>query len=241
MKKIAILLLMMALLPSSLMAQRIQQKLDRSVVAVSRDGKVLVTWRKLAQEPENCTYNLYKRSKGATEYTKVNSAPITKTNYSASIVNNTELAVTVVANGVEGEKSAPFLYKTQAYNNVYFDFNFEKTVLNPNSYKCKYAWPMDLDGNGEFDAVLVDRISNDFANTSHKLQAYTLDGTCLWTVDAGPNVDICAGQNDAVLAYDINCDGKCEVILKTSDGSRFWDKANNTWGKYANGSSNADT
>lgn len=241
MKKIAFFLLMMALLPSCLMAQRIQQKLERSVVAVSRDGKVLVTWRKLAQEPENCTYNLYKRSKGATEYTKVNSSPITMTNYSTSLSSNTEVAVSMVVNGVEGEKSAPFLYKTQAYNNVYFDFNFEKTVLNPNNYKCKYAWPMDLDGNGQFDAVLVDRISNDFANTSHKLQAYTLDGTCLWTVDAGPNVDICAGQNDAVLAYDINCDGKCEVILKTSDGSRFWDKANNTWGKYANGSSKADT
>ena len=241
MKKISIFLLMMALLPSCLMAQRIQQKLERSVVAASRDGKVLVSWRKLAQEPENCTYNLYKRSKGATEYTKVNSSPITKTNYSTSLSSNTEVAVSMVVNGVEGEKSAPYLYKTQAYNNVYFDFNFETKILNPNDYKCKYAWPMDLDGNGEFDAVLVDRISNDFANTSHKLQAYTLDGTCLWTVDAGPNVDICAGQNDAVLAYDINCDGKCEVIMKTSDGSRFWDKANNTWGKYANGSSKADT
>ncbi len=241
MKRITIILLLMALLPSCMLAQRIQQPFGRSVVAVNRDGKVLVTWRKLAQEPENCTYNLYKRAKGSADYTKVNAEPITKTNYSTSITNNTELAVSVVANGVEGEKSAPFLYKTQAYNNVYFDFNFETKLLNPNDYKCKYAWPMDLDGNGEYDAMLVDRQIHTANATTIKLQVYKLDGTCLWTFDAGPNVVLNGGQNDAVTVYDINCDGKCEVIVKTSDGSRFWDAQNNTWGKYANGSTTADT
>lgn len=179
MKRLVLIMMLMALVPSMLLAQRIQQPLKRSVVAVARDGKVLVTWRKLAQEPENCTYNLYKRSKGTTEYTKVNSSPIANTNFSTSLANNTEVAVTMVANGVESEKSAPFLYKTQAYNNVYFDFNFETTVLKPNDYKCKYAWPMDLDGNGEFDAILVDRLSNDFGSVSHKLQAYILNILCI--------------------------------------------------------------
>jgi rhamnogalacturonan endolyase len=56
----------------------------------------------------------------------------------------------------------------------------------------------------------------------------------------GPNVNICGGQNDMVVAYDINCDGRCEVMVRSSDGTRFWDKANETWGKYAMGSSKAD-
>jgi rhamnogalacturonan endolyase len=111
---------------------------------------------------------------------------------------------------------------------------------------------MDLDGDGEFDAVVVDRLfagaasgdeeeqSENTATTSHKIQAYTFDGTLLLTVDMGPNMNICAGQNDMVVAYDINCDGKCEVIIKSSDGTRFWDKANETWGKYVGGSDKAD-
>lgn len=252
MKRITIGLIMALMVPSCLFAQRIQQKLGRAVVAVTDDGKqdVLVTWRKLAQEPENCTYNLYKRAKGGSAYTKVNSEPIAKTNFQttrAAVPYNTELAVTMVSNGVESEKSAPFLFALRSYKDAFFEFNFETNVLNPNNYKCSAAYPVDLDGNGEIDAVLANRLHAQAGsdpqcdNTNDKIQMYTLDGECLWTVDAGPNMRLNAGHNDLVTVYDINCDGKCEVILKTSDGTRFWDAANNTWGGYANGSASADT
>lgn len=164
MKKLIIGLLMVAMfMPLSMTAQRIQQKLGRAVVAVTGNGSqnVLVTWRKLAQEPDGCTYNLYKRVQGSEEFTRVNATPIGKTNYQStlsSIPYGTELAVSTVINGVEGERSKAFLFQKQAYANVFFDFNFETEVLNPNDYKCKYAWPMDLDGNGEIDAVLADRL-----------------------------------------------------------------------------------
>lgn len=252
MKKLLFIMATM-LLPLSLYAQRIQQKLERSVVAVHDKGasKVFVSWRKLAQEPENCTYNLYKRAVGSTNYTKVNSTPIANTNFQTTrsqIPFNSELAVTTVANGVESEKSNPFLFKKQAWGNVFMDINFETKVLTPNNYRTTCVWPMDLDGNGEDDAVLMNRLYSGGAGndpgcntTSHKLQAYTLDGKCLWTIDAGLNVDINAGQNDLVTVYDINCDGKCEVIMKSSDGTRFWDIENNTWGKYVMGAANGDT
>lgn len=247
MKRTIITMLTAALLPGALQAQRIQQQLGRAVVAVTDKAKqdVLVSWRKLAQEPEDCSYNLYRRTAGSGEYTKVNATPITKTNYQttrSAVPYGSELAVTIVHGGKESEKSRPFLFKEQTYKDVFFDIDFETTVLTPNDYKVKYAWPMDLDGNGEFDAILVDRLfTGDMLKGSHKLQAYTLEGKCLWTIDMGPNIDICAGQNDMVVAYDINCDGKCEVIIKSSDGTRFWDAAAGTYGKYANGSATADT
>lgn len=257
------LLLLLSLLPVAMQAQRLQQKLGRSVVAVNRSGSTirsvtssagtgsLISWRKLAQEPEGTTYNVYKRTKGATEYTKINSKPLTVTCLSTTLTNNTEYAVTAISpEGVEGEMSTPFLYKTQAYPNVWFDFNFDNTVIKRDDYRTKYCWPMDIDGNGEFDAVVVDRLyagastdeegGDNTSTTSHKIQAYKLDGTLLWTVDMGPNVNICAGQNDMVLAYDINCDGRCEVIVRSSDGTRFWDKTNETWGKYVGGSDTPD-
>ncbi|MBQ7472486.1 MAG: cellulosome protein [Prevotella sp.] len=252
----------MILLPLTTIAQRLQQKMGRGVVAVKRSGTnrtgdggsgSLISWRKLAQEPEGTTYNLYRRSAGSANYTKINSAPLTKTNYTiSSLADNTEYAVSAIINGVEGEISNPFLYKTRAWDNVWFDFDFDDTVIKRNDYRTKFVWPMDLNGNGEVDAIVVDRLfagaasgsesdnEENTATTSHKIQAYKLDGTLLWTVDMGPNVNICAGQNDMVVAYDINCDGKCEVMIRASDGTRFWDKQNETWGKYAMGSSVPD-
>ncbi len=40
-------------------AQRKQQKLGRGVVAVQNGSNVTVTWRRLAQEPEDATWNIY--------------------------------------------------------------------------------------------------------------------------------------------------------------------------------------
>ncbi len=254
---------MLMMLPQLMIGQRLQQQLGRGVVAVKRSGTsrtgdggsgALISWRKLAQEPEGTTYNVYRRAAGSETYTKLNSTPLTKTNFTpTSLVANSEYAVSAIINGVEGEISHPFLYKTRNWDNVWFDFDFDNTVIKRDDYRTKFVWPMDLNGNGEYDAVLVDRLfagaaDNDDAEnqqdntstTSHKIQAYKLDGTLLWTVDMGPNVNICAGQNDMVVAYDINCDGRCEVMIRASDGTRFWDKANETWGKYAMGSTVAD-
>lgn len=97
----------------------------------------------------------------------------------------------MVSNGVESEKSAPFLFALRSYKDAFFEFNFETNVLNPNNYKCSAAYPVDLDGNGEIDAVLANRLHAQAGsdpqcdNTNDKIQMYTLDGECLWTVDAG--------------------------------------------------------
>ena len=262
---ISFMLMCMMLLPQTVSAQRLQQKTGRAVVAVNRTGGRsvtstagqgnLISWRKLAEEPEGTTYNVYRRAAGSTEYTKMNSAPLKNTNYApSSLTNNTEYAVTAISpDGVEGPMSAPFLYKVQAWPNVWFSFDFDNKLLKRDDYRTKYVWPMDLDGDGEFDAVVCDRLfagatggddaedqGDNTATTTHKIQAYRLTGELLWTVDMGPNVNICAGQNDMVLAYDINCDGRCEVIVRSSDGTRFWDKQNNTWGKYVGGKDSGD-
>ncbi len=255
-------LLLLLFLAQPLTAQRIQQKAGRGVVAIDRtynsstrfgDPGKLISWRKLAQEPEGALYNLYKRSRGSSSWTLV-AGNLSKTNYvPSSLTTGTEFAVSSVINGIEGDKSEPYLYSTPVWPNAWFKFDFDNDVIARNDYRTKFVWPMDLDGNGEIDAVVVDRLyagagdvdpdgDNDVVlTTSHKIQAYRLDGTLLWTVDIGPNINICGGQNDMVVAYDINCDGRCEVMIRSSDGTRFWDKTNNAWGKYANGSSSPDT
>jgi autotransporter-associated beta strand protein len=260
------LFIILAFLALTLHAQRLQQPLARGVVAVNRSGGTirsvtasggtgnLISWRKLAQEPEGTTYNVYRRAAGATQFTKMNSTPLKTTCYTpSSLSNNTEYAVTAVSpDGTEGGMSAPFLYKTQPYPNVWLNIDFDNTVLQRNDYRTKFVWPMDTDGDGEYDAVVADRLfagaasgqesdnEENTATTSHKIQAYRFNGELLWTVDMGPNVNISGGQNDMVVAWDIDCDGHCEVIIKSSDGTRFWDKENNTWGRYAMGSTVPD-
>ena len=260
MKLELLLLAGLFLLSTPAEAQRLQQKTGRGVVAVNRTGGrsvtstggqgSLISWRKLAEEPEGTTYNVYRRAAGSTNYTKVNSQPLATTCLATTLTAGYEYAVAAISpDGVEGPVSSPFLYKSQPWPNVWFKFDFDDKVIRRNDYRTKFVWPMDLDGDGEFDAVVCDRLfagaaNNDdaenqqdnTATTSHKIQAYRLDGTLLWTVDMGPNVNISGGQNDMVVAYDINCDGRCEVMIRSCDGTRFWDKKNETWGKYAMGS-----
>ena len=261
-QKLLFTLVLAAALPMMVQAQRLQQSLGRGVVVAKRVGTsrtgeggsgTLVSWRKLAQEPEGTTYNVYERVSSASSWHKLNATPLTQTNYSiASASANAQYAVTAIVDGIEGDKSEPFTYKVQAWDNVWFDIDFDDTVIRRNDYRTKYVWPMDLDGDGEVDAMLVDRLyagaasgddeegGDNTATTSHKIQAYRLDGTLLWTIDMGPNVNICAGQNDMLLAYDINCDGRCEVLLRSSDGTRFWNKTAETWGTYVGGKSTGD-
>ncbi len=195
----SIIIFVLSLLPFWGQAQRLQQPLGRGVVAVNRSGSSirsvtssagtgsLISWRKLAQEPEGTTYNVYKRTSVSSAWTKINSKPLAVTCLSTTLTNNAEYAVTAITPaGVEGEMSAPFKYKTQAYPNVWFDFSFDDNVIKRNDYRTKFCWPMDTDGDGEYDAVVVDRLyagsddseegGENTSTTSHKIQGYRLLG-----------------------------------------------------------------
>lgn len=248
------LLALAALAPAG--AQRLGQKLGRGVVATCDPAKseVFVSWRRLAQESEGCKYNVWARQGGGT-YTKLNAEPLAHTNWTGSrsaLPYGSEVAVSRVdPDGTETAPQSPFLFRQQQWRNVFFDFDFDSSVLNCQNYRCKYVRPCDLDGDGETDAVLATRhcystatdptIGGVAPNKNDKLQMYKLDGTLLWTLDIGPNIQLDAGSADNVTVFDIDCDGRTEVILKTSDGTRFWDAAANTWGAFAHFSATADT
>jgi len=231
------------MLCSSASAQRIQQRLGRGVVAVASSSNMFVSWRRLAGEAEDATYNIYTR-RGSGEYQKLNASPLRNTNYtvaSSKIPSGTDVAVSIIQNGVESEPSAPFTYQARDLRTMFLDIRFPDYPLSVNDYTTSFVWPADLDGDGEMDYVVDRKSKVNISTRSHKIQGYLRDGTLLWTVDMGPNVAIDQGQDDMVLAYDIDCDGKAEVIIKSSDGTRFWDTTSNAWGTYAFGKTTADT
>ncbi|MFT3753251.1 MAG: hypothetical protein QM800_10385 [Paludibacter sp.] len=234
-------ILLTTIAPTAAVAQRKMEKLDRGVVAVrNASSAFFISWRYLATDPENIQFNLYAKKSGAAGFSKLNTTPLTLTNYtpaSGSVLTGTQLYVTPVINGVEGAPGSIFTVPGNGfttYRSAYIDiaFNPANDGLALHKYSTKFCWPVDLDGDGEYDFV-VDRLSVD--GGSHKVQGYLKNGTLLWTVDVGPNVSICQGQDDMVIAYDMDGDGKGDVVIKSSDGTKFAD------GKGVNGSTSLDT
>lgn len=231
-------ILCMALLPCAAMAQRQQQRLGRGVVAVQNGSAVTVTWRRLAQEPEQATYNVYVNG------VKKNTAPLTNTNWktTTSVVPvNSDVTVTMVANGVESEPSKAFRMKSRDCRSMFMDINFEQggSPLRSSDFNTSYVWPIDLNGDGEMDYV-VNRASNTNGLDCY-VEAYLSSGEHLWTVKLGPNELSCSGQDDQITVADMDCDGLGEVVIQSSDGTQFWNPDTKTFGLYVGGKTTGDT
>lgn len=232
------MLMMLGLLcvPGMTSAQRVQQKLGRGVVVAKNGTAATLTWRRLAQEPEDATYNIYVNG------TKLNSAALKNTNFAttaAKVPVGSEVEVKVVYDGKERSVGVPHKVKNYDLQNMFMSIRFDKSPLTAANYSTDYVWPADLDGDGEMDYV-VNRKSVS-TGLDNYVEAYLSSGEHLWTLKLGPNELSCAGQDDMILAYDMDCDGKADVVMQTSDGTQFWDADNKTYGLFVNGNTTGDT
>ncbi len=226
----------MAISSHDVLAQRIQQPLGHGVVVSVNGSSATVTWRRLAQEPENATYNIY------VDGNKITPSPVNNTNYATNITKvpiGSEVTVSVVTDGVESAQSTPYKVVSRDLRNMFMSIRFDGSPLTASGYTTDYVWPADLDGDGEMDYV-VNRKSIS-TGLDNYVEGYLRTGEHLWTVKLGPNELSCAGQDDMILAYDMDCDGKADVVVQTSDGTRFWDAENKAFGLYVNGLPTGDT
>jgi len=69
----------------------------------------------------------------------------------------------------------------------------------------------DLDGDGEYELVF------EWEGSPSYLEAITLQGRRLWRISFGPNV---TKNHLAFMVYDLDGDGKAEVICKTAPGTQ---------------------
>lgn len=230
------MLLGLLCVPGMTSGQRIQQKLGRGVVVAKNGTAATLTWRRLAQEPEDATYNIYVNG------TKLNSAALKNTNFAttaAKVPVGSEVEVKVVYDGKERSVGVPHKVRNYDLRNMFMSIRFDKSPLTAANYSTDYVWPADLDGDGEMDYV-VNRKSVS-TGLDNYVEAYLSSGEHLWTVKLGPNELSCAGQDDMILAYDMDCDGKADVVMQTSDGTQFWDTENKTFGLFVNGNTTGDT
>ena len=237
-KKLFPFLMMLGLLgvPGMASAQRIQQKLGRGVVVAKNGTAATLNWRRLAQEPENAAYNIYVNG------SKINSEPLANTNFAttaAKVPAGSEVEVKAVYDGEERSVGVPHKVGNYDLRNMFMSIRFDKSPLTAANYTTDYVWPADLDGDGEMDYV-VNRKSVS-TGLDNYIEAYLRSGEHLWTVKLGPNELSCAGQDDMILAYDMDCDGKADVVAQTSDGTQFWDADKKAFGLYVNGGTTGDT
>ena len=230
MKRIAffmMLLASLAVLPVN--AQRKMDVLSRGLVAVKTGNGVFLSWRRLGEEYYDVTYNIYR------DGTKLNSTPLKITNFTDNAGTTTSsYTVKAVVRGVEQAASTAVTpWNGYNYSNKWSGF-FDITLANvydnsgndiTSSYSANDIEMADLDGDGELE-IIIKRLSIKDADDSYvmrtdgaydRFDAYKLDGTLLWWIDAGPNMVSAGGTEFNLIAYDWDGDGKAEVLLRGAD------------------------
>ncbi|MBN2164717.1 MAG: autotransporter-associated beta strand repeat-containing protein [Marinilabiliaceae bacterium] len=217
MKRI-ILLLVVVFSLAGLNAQRKMENLGRGTVAVRNGSSTFVSWRIKADEFNNgTTYNLYRDN-------SLVASGLSVSNYSDTYSSGSKYSVAAVVDGVEQPQSLQVGIESSQIITV--------PLNNIGSYHIPMVWSGDLDGDSEYEFVVV-RIPNDASQTI-KLEAYDVDGSRFWQIDLGPlsinrdNIEgdaavLCNGMWDGVTVYDLDMDGKSEVILKTANGTVLGD------------------
>lgn len=229
MKKSTFFIAFFLILFSSLSAQRKVDVMDRGIIAMPRSSsQIYVSWRHFATDPDEIAYNLYYKTSEAGALTKANPNLINNsTNFTVGL--NTASAdytfvVKSVLNGVETDEPGSFtLPRSTIASRIVHDFDFEPLPAGTPAMGMKFCWPADLNGDGRYDYVM-DRQNYGVDNyPSPKVEAYTSKGEFLWRVDMGYNVKISEGHSDMVTAYDMDGDGKAEVLMVVSEGTTFAD------------------
>lgn len=236
-KLIFFFLILIFIVPSGF-SQRKMERLDRGIVAIPKSGsQIFISWRHFATDPDEIAYNLYYKTSEAGALVKLNTSPVTNsTNYTAGLSTSTAnytFVIKSVLNGVEKDEPGSFtLPMSTIASRIVHDFNFQPLPDGYPAMGMKFCWPADLNGDGKYDyvldrqnygAVTEDGEGGTADYPSPKVEAYKSDGTFLWRVDMGPNVKICSGHNDMVTAYDMDGDGKAEVLMAVSEGTTFAD------------------
>lgn len=195
--------------------------LNRGVVALRKTAnEVFISWRLLGNDPENIAFNVYR------DNVKINSFPITtSTNYIDNITTDASYTIKTVIGGIEGAVTTPV--SVWANNQLSIPLQIPPGGTIPDgtayNYTANDASVGDVDGDGEYeiflkwDPTLLNDNGGGFSG-EQIFDCYKMNGTLLWRINLGKNVN--AGPHfNPFMVYDLDGDGKAEIILKTADGT----------------------
>jgi rhamnogalacturonan endolyase len=210
--------------------RRVEEGLDRGLVALRRPGGVYVGWRLLREDPTTIAFQL-ERQQADGQWARVSAAPLRTTtdllDTAPQAARATAYRLLPASNGPaqplatcrveECEQSAAYHTVRLAWPNGRAVTDVEKVGLG------------DLDGDGRYDFVLKHPagdvlLYDDYTRwkpspDTYKIDAFTADGKHLWRRDLGWGIE---NRNwfSPILVHDLDGDGRAEVIAKVIDGDR---------------------
>lgn len=226
--------------------QNIQKEdLGRGMVCVRDGDSVVISWRLLSDDNATTAFNVYADGKrlnphpitGAT-FMKVK-ATGKDTSYRVATVDGTQES---------GRKDGTFTLRANA-SGQYISIPLRRPAdgVTPDGQRYRYiandASIGDVDGDGEYEIILKWDPTNSHDN-SHEgftgnvlIDCYRIPGigqtalkgkqtkadkqtdSFLWRIDLGRNIRAGAHYTQFIV-YDLNGDGRAEVVCKTADGTR---------------------
>lgn len=212
------LIVMMLCFALASSAQRAVDKLDRALVAVKTSSGVFVSWRIQSEEYYDVTYNLYRNGTMIAQNLKVS-------NYTdAAGTTSSTYQVAAVVRGVEQARSAA----TATWGNDYMEITPKHDASLTSTYIPNDACCADVDGDGVVEILLkyTNKEEHDasFPKEGHNgeytlFEVLKLDGTVLWWVNCGPNMGDFQNNEQNIVGYDWDLDGKAEVVMRLCEGA----------------------
>lgn len=215
-------LLVLVLIATPIFAQRQMEHLNRGVVAIHQgNGQVFVGWRMLGNDPDDIAFQVYRNTGGTS--VKLNETPISDVTFFVDTttdlsVSNT-YSVKVIVGDMERDGVGSFELAAHAPVQQYISV----PLKTPEGCQPNDASVGDLDGDGDYELVLHQSPrgqdnSRPGLTDAPILEAYELDGTLLWRINLGLNIREGAHYTQ-FMVYDLDGDGKAEVVCKTADGT----------------------
>ena len=205
-----------------------KEKLGRGVVAIRENpSTVVVSWRYLSSDPMETAFNIYRDGK------KLTSQPVVTGTLFRDENSSQKAAVYEVRPVVKGKETHLLDGEYTLPANAplgYLQIPLKKPAegITPAgdtyTYSPNDASIGDVDGDGEYEIILKWEPSNAKDN-SHDgytgevyIDCYRMDGKQLWRVNLGRNIRAGAHYTQ-FMVYDLDGDGKAEVVVRTSDGT----------------------
>lgn len=224
MKKTFLMGILLCLATMGGFAQRSTDRLDRGLVAMKVADGVFLSWRISAEEYYDTEFNVYR------DGTKLNEAPIAVSNYTdKGAAGTARYTVCAVVGGKEQQPCEAVEPWSSSYKEIKLTHPGIKSRLCPND-----ATLADVDGDGELEILLkydnIDEMEQSYPKQGPTIggvatgeysifECLELDGTRLWWVNCGPNMGDFQNNEQNIMAYDWDGDGRAEAVMRAADGT----------------------